>query len=49
MGTEVVPGTFVCTGGNGWKTKHSGKYQLGTKSAVYHSALRLSLPDRMYV
>lgn len=49
MGTEAVPGTAVCAGGNGWKPKHSGKYQPGIESAVHHSALQLSLPDQIYV
>lgn len=49
MGTEAVPGTAVCAGGNGWKPKHPGKYQPGIESAIHHSALQLSLPDRIYV
>ncbi len=49
MGSEVVPGTAVCVGGNGWKAKHPGKYQPAPPSAVHHSALQLSLPDRIYV
>ena len=49
MGTEAVPGTAVCTGGNEWYPEHPGKYQPDPGPAVCHPALQLPVPDRMHV
>ena len=48
MGTEAVSGAALCSGGNEWDPEHPGKHQPGTGTAVYHQALQLQVPDRMY-
>ena len=43
MGTEAVPGTAVCAGGNERDPKHPGKYQPGIGSTVRYTALQLPI------
>ncbi len=49
MGTETVPGTAVCTGGNGRHPEHLGKHQPCTGAAVGYPVLQLPVPDRMHL
>ncbi len=48
MGTETVPGTKVCPGGNEWGSKYPCKHQPDTGSFVHYPALQLSFSDRMH-
>ena len=49
MGTEAVPGTEVCAGGNERNPEHFGKYLPGDGTAVHNPAIQIPVPDRMHL